>query len=119
LLATGSGAVDAGLAAAGVASAPSNGPTTTAASSAGARPLSGPDLAYATATAERAAPGTTVLAAERDPAGAYDVHMTKAEGTFVTVTLDAGLQVTGVSDAFAGDPPDLRPGGMGPPGSVS
>jgi hypothetical protein len=58
--------------------------------------LTGDNLAKADAAAEAAVPGATAQRAETDAEGAtYEVHMTKADGSIVTVKLDANFNVTG------------------------
>lgn len=58
--------------------------------------LTGDDLSKATAAAEAAVPGGTVERAETDAEGAaFEVHMTKSDGSEVTVKLDASFNVTG------------------------
>ena len=59
-------------------------------------PLTGDDLAKATAAAHAAVPGGTIERVETDAEGAtYEAHMTKADGTEVTVKMDANFTVTG------------------------
>jgi uncharacterized membrane protein YkoI len=66
-------------------------------------PLTGDDLAKATAAAQAAVPGATVDRAETDADGAtYEVHMTKTDGTHVTVELDANFAVTGTETGGGG-----------------
>jgi uncharacterized membrane protein YkoI len=61
--------------------------------------LTGDDLAKATAAAQAAIPDGTVERAETDADGAaYEVHMTKADGSDVTVKLDANFAVTSTVD---------------------
>ena len=49
-----------------------------------------------TAAAQTAVPGGTIQRVENDAEGAvYEAHMTKADGTQVTVKLDANFAVTG------------------------
>ena len=63
--------------------------------------LSGDDLAKAQAAAEAAVPGATAERAETDAEGAaYEVHMTKADGSVVTVKLDSGFNVTETIDGM-------------------
>ena len=63
--------------------------------------LTGDELAKATAAAEAAVPGATVQRAETDAEGAaYEVHMTKADGSVVTVKLDASFNVTSTIDGM-------------------
>ncbi|HVN51441.1 MAG TPA: hypothetical protein VMT43_08410 [Acidimicrobiales bacterium] len=64
--------------------------------------LTGTAAAKATAAAEAAEPGATVIRAESDAQGsAYEVHMKKADGSDVTVKLDDSFKVTATDDGFA------------------
>jgi uncharacterized membrane protein YkoI len=57
-------------------------------------PLTGDELAKATAAAATAAPGSTVERAETDADGdAFEVHVTNADGTRSTVKLNADFSV--------------------------
>lgn len=85
-------------------------------------PLTGSDLEKATAAALKAVPGGTVVRAETDSGDAvYEVHMTKTDGTPVTVTLDKNFVVTGTKDGMGkggpgmGGPKGPRPDGQAPP----
>jgi len=63
--------------------------------------LTGDDLAKATAAAQAAVPGATAQRAETDAEGAaYEVHMTKADGSIVTVKLDSNFNVTQTIDGM-------------------
>jgi uncharacterized membrane protein YkoI len=63
--------------------------------------LTGDDLAKAKAAAEAAVPGATSQRAETDAEGAaYEVHMTKSDGSTVTVKLDADFKVTQTIDGM-------------------
>jgi uncharacterized membrane protein YkoI len=63
--------------------------------------LTGDDLTKATAAAQAAVPGATVQRAETDAEGAaYEVHMTKADGSIVTVKLDSNFNVTETIDGM-------------------
>ena len=63
--------------------------------------LTGDDLTKATAAAQAAVPGATVRRAETDAEGAaYEVHMTKADGSIVTVKLDSNFNVTETLDGM-------------------
>jgi hypothetical protein len=74
--------------------------------------LSGDDAAKAKAAALAAVPGATVIRVETDSGDAeYEAHLKKADGTTVTVLMDAGFEVTGTEDGFGGGP-----GGHGGPG---
>jgi uncharacterized membrane protein YkoI len=62
-------------------------------------PLTGSDLTKATDAAKAAVPGGTVERAETDAEGAaYEVHMTKSDGSDVTVKLDSSFKVTETVD---------------------
>ena len=146
-LVTGAIVAGAGLGAAGIASAATNSTgtsggtpstTTPSAGSAGRPPpgldpatmthgpgetlLTGTDLQKATAAANAAEPGATIIRAETDSSGAatYEVHMKKSDGTYVTVQLNSSFSVTGTVSGFgpgpAGSPP---PGGSAPNSSSS
>ncbi len=63
--------------------------------------LTGDALANATAAAKAAVPGATVQRAETDAEGAaYEVHMTKSDGSIVTVKLDSNFTVTSTLDGM-------------------
>jgi hypothetical protein len=63
--------------------------------------LTGDELTKATAAAEAAVPGATAERAETDAEGAaYEVHMTKSDGSVVTVKLDASFNVTSTIDGM-------------------
>src|SRR5205823_14043008 len=48
-----------------------------------------------TAAAKAAVPGATIIRVETDSAGAaYEAHMRKADGSYVTVKLDSNFKVT-------------------------
>lgn len=68
------------------------------------------------AAALKAVPGGTVYRVETDAGdAAYEAHMTKADGTLVTVKLDQNLKVTKVEAGMGqGDP--APPGRPAPPG---
>ncbi len=81
--------------------------------------LSGTAADKVRAAALAAVPGGTVYRVETDAGdGTYEAHMTKADGTQVTVKLDASYKVTGVEAGMGkGDPhlagqPD-QPGSSG------
>jgi hypothetical protein len=63
-------------------------------------------------------PGGKVYRVETDAGdGAYEAHMTKADGTEVTVKFDKNLNVTAVETGMGnGDPMSGHPGGPGGPG---
>jgi len=63
--------------------------------------LTGTELAKATAAAKKAVPGGTVQRAETDAEGAaYEVHMTKSDGSVVTVKMDSSFTVTSTLDGM-------------------
>jgi hypothetical protein len=67
--------------------------------------LTGGDLAKATAAATAAVPGGTILRAETDSGGAaYEAHVTKADGTTVTVKLDSSFNVTATQSGYGSGP---------------
>lgn len=135
LLATGAVVLGVGLGAAGIASAASGGAATTTTHPGAGPPgpgprnpatlahgpgetlLTGTDLANATAAANSAVPGATVVRAETDSAGsAFEVHMKKADGSYVTVKLDSTFTVTSVDDGFGAGPasrPSVPIGSLG------
>jgi len=63
--------------------------------------LTGDELSKATAAAEAAVPGATAQRAETDAEGAaYEVHMTKSDGSVVTIKLDSSFNVTDTIDGM-------------------
>jgi len=67
-------------------------------------------VATAKAAALKAVPGGTVYRVETDADGAtYEAHMTKADGTHVTVKFDKNFMVTSIQDGMGA-------GGPGGPG---
>lgn len=63
--------------------------------------LTGDEAAKATTAAQAAVPGATVVRAETDAEGAaFEVHVTKSDGTPATVKLDASFSVTSVEDGM-------------------
>ena len=77
--------------------------------------LTGDDLAKATAAAQAAVPDGTIVRVETDADGAtYEVHMTKADGTEVTVKMDANFMVTAHRDRR----PRRRPQGRRSPATA-
>ena len=107
---------------ANAATSPSAATTTTAASAASSAPanapdpatvthgpgetlLTGSDLAKATSAAQSAVPGGTIIRVETDSGGAtYEAHIEKADGTTVTVKLDAAFNVTATQSGFGSGP---------------
>jgi hypothetical protein len=120
-LVTGAIAGGAMLGAAGIASA-ATGSSTTAASTAssaataaaatnpnpatvthgpGETLLTGTSASKAKAAALAAVPGATIVRVETDSGGAaYEAHMKKADGSFVTVKLDSSFKVIATQDGF-------------------
>ena len=81
---------------------------------AGEKALTGTDLATAKAAALKAVPGGTVYRVETDADGAtFEAHMTKADGTHVTVKFDKSFGVTAIQSGMGAGGPG--PAG-GPPG---
>ena len=149
ILVTGALVTGAGVGAAGIASAATSssgsssgsGSTAPAGNSNGAPPsgaptnpatmthgpdetlLTGTQLQKADAAAEAAVPGATVIRAETDSSGAstYEVHMKKADGTYVTVELDSNFKAVKTISGFGGGPAGggQAPGGGGAPPSTS
>jgi uncharacterized membrane protein YkoI len=75
--------------------------------------LSAGDAAKVKAAALKAVPGGTVYRVETDAGdGVYEAHMTKADGTEVSVKLDKNFKVTAVETGMGkGDPkPSGQPG---------
>ncbi len=69
--------------------------------------LTGTTASRVTAAAKAAVPGATVIRVETDAQGAaYEAHMKKADGSYVTVKLDKNFKVTSTVDGFGGAPRD-------------
>jgi uncharacterized membrane protein YkoI len=79
----------------------------------GETPLTGDDATKATAAAQKAVEGGTVLRVETDTDGTYEAHVRKTDGTEVVVKMDKDFNVTSV-DTFAGG----RGGHGGGPGET-
>src|SRR3954454_19141005 len=74
-------------------------------------PLTGETADKVKAAALAAVPGATIDRVETDAEGSpYEAHMTKSDGTHVTVKVDASFKVTAVE---AGGPGGHGPGGPG------
>jgi hypothetical protein len=74
--------------------------------------LTGTTAEKVTAAAKAAEPGATIIRAETDSEGAaYEAHMKKADGTYITLKFDSSFKVTSTDDGFGGGP-----GGHGGPG---
>jgi hypothetical protein len=83
----------------------------------GEKALPATDLATVKAAALKAVPGGTVYRVETDADGAtYEAHMTKADGTHVTVKFDKSFKVTAIQSGMGAGGPG-GPGGAGGPGS--
>ncbi len=77
--------------------------------------LTGSTASSVTAAAKAAVPGGTIIRVENDAQGAkYEAHVKKADGSEVTVKLDANFKVTKV-EAFSGG--HGRHGGPPPAGA--
>src|SRR4051812_48772155 len=94
------------------ATAPSNAPDPAKmAQGPGETLLTGTTAEKVKAAALAAVPGATIIRVETDNEGSpYEAHMTKADGTQVTVKVDANFKVTATEDGFGGGP------GRGPGG---
>jgi hypothetical protein len=82
--------------------------------------LTGTDLQKADAAATAAVPGATIIRAETDSSGAapYEVHMKKADGSYVTVQLSSKFTVIRTVSGFGPGPAGGQPpNGMAPPAS--
>jgi len=81
--------------------------------------LTGDTAEKAKAAALAAVPGGTIQRVETDAEGAkYEAHMTKSDGTQVTVKMDADFKVTGV-ETGPGNPPAGAPNSNSSSGSSS
>jgi hypothetical protein len=68
--------------------------------------LTGDAAAKVTAAAKAAVPGATIIRVETDSGGAaYEAHMTKADGSEVTVKFDSSFKVTATQDGFGSGGP--------------
>jgi hypothetical protein len=67
--------------------------------------LTGTTAAKVKAAALAAVPGATVIRVETDSAGSpYEAHLTKSDGTQVTVKVDSNFKVTETVSGFGGGP---------------
>jgi len=81
---------------------------------AGEKAVTGAGLATLKAAALKAVPGGTVYRVETDADGAtYEAHMTKADGTHVTVKFNKSFAVTAVQNGMGAGGPGGSGGGMG------
>ena len=138
-LAVGAAAVGAAIGGASIAGAATNTATSSAASSAAAStaPSAAPNPATVShgpnetlltgttadkvkAAALAAVPGATIIRVETDSAGSpYEAHVTKADGTQVTVKIDASFKVTATEQGFGAGPNGAGPNGAGPNGGAA
>lgn len=128
--AIGGGTLAGTLTASAASSTPSASSTSTSAAAdtprghGGAAPVRSDEKAVSVATsatlraaALKAVPGGTVYRVETDAGdGTYEAHMTKADGTLVTVRFDKNLKVTSVEACMGTGDPALT--GQGQPGSA-
>jgi hypothetical protein len=70
--------------------------------------LTGDTAAKVTAAAKAKEPGATIERVETDSDGVYEAHMVRADGTHITVQVDASFAITGVQEGGPGG------GGGGP-----
>ncbi|GAA2152180.1 YpeB-like protein with putative protease inhibitory function [Humibacillus xanthopallidus] len=70
--------------------------------------LTGDTATKVTAAAKAKEPGATIERVETDSDGIYEAHMVRADGTHITVQVDASFTVTGVQE---GGPGAGGPGG--------
>ena len=67
--------------------------------------LTGTTADQVKAAALAAVPGGTIIRVETDSAGSpYEAHVTKSDGTVVTVKVDANFKVTKTEQGFGGGP---------------
>ena len=66
--------------------------------------LTGDTAAKVTAAAKAKEPTATIERVETDSDGVYEAHMVRADGTHVTVQVDASFAVTAVQEGGAGGP---------------
>ena len=65
--------------------------------------LSGTSASKVREAALAAVPGATVIRVETDSSGAaYEAHLRRSDGSYVTVKLDKGFHVTGTQPGFGG-----------------
>jgi len=127
-------AVGAAVGGAGIANAATTGSSSTTTASSAASSASGAPADPATlshgpgetlltgTTAEKvkaaalaAVPGATIIRVETDSAGSpYEAHITKADGTQVTLKIDTSFKVTATEQGFGGGPH-----GQAPPGAAT
>lgn len=77
--------------------------------------LTGTTAEKVKAAALAAVPGGTIIRMETDSAGSpYEAHVTKSDGTQVTVKIDTSFKVTTTEQGFGGGPGGSAPGGTAP-----
>ena len=77
--------------------------------------LTGTTAEKVKAAALAAVPGATIIRVETDSAGSpYEAHITKADGTQVTLKIDTSFKVTATEQGFGGGP-----AGQAPPGAAT
>ena len=80
--------------------------------------LTGAAAAKATAAAKAAVPGGTIIRVETDSEGAaYEAHIQKADGSFVTVKVDRNFNVTDTVGGFGHGAPPSGSSGNGASGN--
>ena len=132
MLIVGAAAVGAAIGGAGIASAATGSSTSTTAAASSTAPAGqpadpatlahGPNETVLTGTtadkvkaaALAAQPGATIIRVETDSAGSpYEAHIKKADGSEVTLKIDASFKVTSTEQGFGGGGPH----GQAPPSS--
>ena len=72
--------------------------------------LTGSTAASVKAAALAAEPGATIIRVETDSGGAaYEAHLKKADGTYVTLKFDSSLKVTATQSGFGAGPSGSAP----------
>jgi hypothetical protein len=78
--------------------------------------LTGTTAAKVKAAALAADPGATIIRVETDSAGSpYEAHITKADGTQVTLKIDTNFNVTSTQQGFGAGPSGQAPPSAGAP----
>ncbi len=78
--------------------------------------LTGTTAAKVKAAALAADPGATIIRVETDSAGSpYEAHITKADGTQVTLKIDTSFNVTSTQQGFGAGPSGQAPPSAGAP----
>jgi hypothetical protein len=72
--------------------------------------LTGAAADKVTAAAQATVPGGTIVRVESDSGGAaYEAHIERSDGSYVTVKLDASYNVTATQDGFGAGPGGTHP----------